>query len=335
MRWLIRGVVALVLLLLAVAWMLTPAALVNPATVPALPEDLDGYLAARELGAGRDFPLIRGTEKRLRWASPGARTRYSVVYLPGFSATRQEIAPVPELVADALGANLFETRLAGHGRVAGAMLGVYAEDWLADAAEALAIGSRIGERVVVIGTSTGATLAMAMAGHPAAGSVETMVLVSPNFRPADRRAGLVTGPAGPLLARLLIGETRSWTPHNELQARYWATKYPVDAAVEVMRLVDFTWESLPLDLPADLLVFYSPNDTVVSPAATLEALEQVHAHRKRLLAIESAGDPSNHVLAGDVLSPDRTDEVAAAIVAFIHGDSPAAVPAAGEGSAPP
>lgn len=335
MRWLFRAAGAFVLLLLAASLLLMPAALVNPATVPALPVDLDGYLAARELDAGREFPLIRGTEKRLRWQMRGEKTALSVVYLPGFSATRQEIAPVPELVADALGANLFETRLAGHGRAAGAMQGVSAEHWLGDAAEALAIGARIGERVVVIGTSTGATLAMAMAGHPAAGQVEAMVLVSPNFRPADRRAELLTGPAGPVLARLFIGETRSWTPHNALQARYWATSYPVHAAVEVMRLVDFTRESLPLDLAADLLVLYSPNDTVVSPAATLEALEQVQARRKRLLAIESAGDPSNHVLAGDILSPDRTAEVAAAIVAFVLGDDRGGAPAGREGSASP
>jgi len=333
MRWLFCAAGALALLVLAAALLLAPAALVSPTTMPALPDDIDGYIKARELDAGREFPLIRGTEKRLHWASRDARTRYSVVYLPGFSATRQEIAPVPELVADALGANLFETRLAGHGRATGAMQGVTAEDWLADATEALAIGARIGERVVVIGTSTGATLAMAVAGHPAAGRVTAMVLVSPNFRPADRRAGLLTGPAGPVLARLFIGETRRWTPHNELQGRYWTTSYPVDAAIEVMRLVDLTSESLPLVLPFDLLVLYSPNDTVVSPAATLEALGQVQARRKRLLAIESAGDPANHVLAGDILSPDRTAEVVAAIVAFVRGHGAAA--AAGEGSTSP
>ena len=33
--------------------------------------------------------------------------------------------------------------------------------------------------------------------------------------------------------------------------------------------------------------------------------------------IEDAGDPSHHVLAGDILSPGMTDQVAAAIVDFV------------------
>lgn len=324
MRRILYAAALLILVGLATALLLTPAKLAGQVTQPDLPADLDDYLARGEQDAGRDFPLIRGAEKRLLWQTPQARTAWSVVYIHGFSATRQELAPVPEQVAAALGANLFETRLAGHGRAAGALVGVRAEDWLEDAAEALAIGARIGEHMVVIGTSTGATLALAMAGHPAAAQVNVMVLVSPNFEPADRKAGLLTGPAGPVLARLIAGETRSWKPHNERQARFWSTSYPIDAAVEAMRLVDFTQSRLPLDLDAGLLVFLSPNDTVVSPAAARTALSAIRARRLQLVEIDSAGDPSNHVLAGEILSPDRTEEVTAAIVNFVLEAGPGA-----------
>ncbi len=160
--------------------------------------------------------------------------------LPGFSATRQEIAPTAELVADALGANLFETRLAGHGRTTNAMQGVVAEDWLADAAEALAIGAKIGDRTILVGTSTGATLAMAMVGHAAMDNVEAIVMVSPNFAPQEPGARWLTRPLGPLLARIFIGETRSWTPKNEEQGLYWSTSYPMATVIEVMRLVRLT-----------------------------------------------------------------------------------------------
>ncbi|MDH3532669.1 MAG: hypothetical protein OEO82_07035, partial [Gammaproteobacteria bacterium] len=59
--------VALLLALLAlVVFLLTPTALVNSATMPQLPDNLDRYLAARERAAGTEFPLIRDTEKRIR-----------------------------------------------------------------------------------------------------------------------------------------------------------------------------------------------------------------------------------------------------------------------------
>ena len=194
---------------------------------------------------------------------------------------------------------------------------VRAEDWLADTAEALAIGGRLGEKIVVIGTSTGGTLALAMSHHPSAQSVSDIVLISPNLQPKDGKASWLTRPAGPLIARLVAGDTRSWEAHNERQARYWSTSYPIEAAVEVMRLVDMLNARLPMRLQQDLLVLLSPRDTVVSPAATKQAYEGIDAPRKALIEIQDAGDPSNHVLAGDILSPDSTDEIAAIIVDFV------------------
>jgi len=221
-------------------------------------------------------------------------------------------------VAAALGANLFETRLSGHGQTEQQLHEVRAEDWLADTAEALAIGARLGDRTVVIGTSTGGTLALAMSNEPAADTVSDIVLISPNVQPSDGNAAWLTRPAGPLIARLVAGDTRSWEAYNELQARFWSTSYPIEAAIEVMRLVDMLNARLPLQLQQNLLVLLSPNDTVVSPAATKQAYEQIDAPHKALIEIEDAGDPSNHVLAGDILSPDSTDAVAAMIVDFVR-----------------
>ena len=307
------------------AWLNTPPALVNAATPPQLPADIDAYLADAERRVAERFALIPGTEKRVTWhGAPGARTAYAVVSLHGFSATRQETAPLAERVAAALGANLFETRLSGHGHAEQPMHAVRAEDWLADAAEALAIGARLGEKVVVIGTSTGGTLALAMSDHDSAAAVSDLVVISPNLQPSDAKAAWLTRPAGSLVARLVAGDTRSWQAHNEQQARYWSTSYPIEAAIEVMRLVDLVNARLPMAIKQNLLVLLSPGDTVVSPAATRNAFARIRAPHKQLLEIEDAGDPSNHVLAGDILSPGQTDPVAAAIVDFVlrrQGDS--------------
>ena len=303
-------------------YLTTPPALVNAALPPALPDDIEGWLAESERQVAAQFPLIPDTEKRVTWyGQPGLRTPYAVVNLHGFSATRQETAPLAERVARALGANLFETRLAGHGHAERPMHAVKAEDWLADTAEALAIGMRLGEKLVVVGTSTGGTLALAMCGHPSARSVSDIVLISPNLQPRDGKAGWLTRPAGPLIAKLVAGDTRSWEAHNEQQARYWSTSYPIEAAVEVMRLVDLVNARLPMGIEQNLLVLLSPEDRVVSPQATRHAFGEIIAPRKRLVEFEDAEDPSHHVLAGDILSPGSTDGVAAIIVDFVlHGD---------------
>ena len=312
----------LILTALAVAslllWLATPAPLVVIAVTPALPADVDRHIAKNEQLSMASYGLIPGTEKRVRWQRAEEKTHYAIVYLPGFSATRQEIAPTAELVADALGANLFETRLAGHGRATRPMQGVRAEDWLDDAAEALAIGARLGERIIVIGTSTGATLALAMVGHPAMDNVEFIVMISPNFAPQDSSAKWLTRPAGPLLARLFAGETRSWDPHNEEHGLYWSTSYPMRSVVEVMRLVDLAQSKLPLSLNQSILTFLSPDDTVVSPIATRLALAGIKARRMQLIEVHNSGDPNKHVLAGRVLSPQTTETIAAQIVEFIQ-----------------
>ena len=140
-------------LLFGLVYLNTPPALVNAAMSPQLPEDIEAWLADSEQQVAAQYALIPDTEKRVTWhGDAGVRTRHAVVNLHGFSATRQETAPLAARVAIALGANLFETRLAGHGHTEQPMHGVRAEDWLADAAEALAVGARLGEKIVVIGT---------------------------------------------------------------------------------------------------------------------------------------------------------------------------------------
>jgi esterase/lipase len=297
-----------------------PTKLVNEAQPPEIKGDLTTWLASREEASTTNAAMIPDTNKRIRWYQDrkNSKTPYSLVYLHGFSATRQEIVPVGEWVADALGANLFETRLAGHGFQEHALEGVSAEDWLEDAAEALTIGAVIGERIILMGTSTGATLAMAMAGHPTFSHVSTVIMVSPNFGPRDASAEFLTLPGGPQLAYLMVGETRSWKPSRELQAKYWSTTYPMDAVVEMMRLVDFVRGQLPMRLEQDLLVFYSPADRVVEAERTVAAFAEIDSPHKQLVVIPASTDPSNHVIAGNIMSPENNGPVSQDIIQFVR-----------------
>lgn len=317
---------AVVVALAGTAWWLTPPRLAGAAPAVSIPDDIDAWLAGSEQAVDDVFDLIPGTEKRLRWQQPGVRTPYSVVYLHGFSATRQEIAPTAERVADRLGANLFETRLTGHGHSRLPMHEVRAEDWLVDGVEALGVGAAIGEQVVLIGTSTGSTLALALADHELMQHVKALILISPNMAPADPKAMWLTRPAGPLLARLIAGDTRSWTAHNAEQERFWSTSYPTDATVEVMRLVDRAARQADRPLSQPVLMMLSTQDTVISPARARATFDALEAPRKQLIEVDGSGDPSKHILAGRILSPQTTARVVDDIVGFVLAGAGAGTP---------
>ncbi|MBV6650364.1 MAG: alpha/beta hydrolase, partial [Hoeflea sp.] len=131
-----------------------------------LPDDLDAYLASAE---ARFEDLRPGNERQIIWAYPAsrARTPVAIVYIHGYSASPGELRPLPDMVAQRLGANLHFARLRGHGRSGDAMLEGSVHGWVDDFAEAVAIGRRLGERVVVMATSTGASLTTWAATQPA------------------------------------------------------------------------------------------------------------------------------------------------------------------------
>lgn len=301
-RYLWISLLALVPLL----WALTPARLAYApgVTLPPLP----------------DAELIPGTEERVLPAAHSSE--WVVVFLHGFSATRQEMAPLPEQVAAGLGASLVEARLAGHGLIESPMQGVRAEHWMADAERVLKRAMELGDKLVVIGSSTGATLAAAMLDQPVAENIHTLVMLSPNFLPQGAGATWLTRPGGPLLARLIAGETRCWEPANELQGRFWSTCYPTAATIEVMRLVKRANELVRGGHEQGLLVFYSGDDQVVSPDATVAAFESFEAPRKLLVEVTDSGDAKDHILAGDIMSPDTTQDIAATIIGFVRPPAP-------------
>lgn len=281
--------------------------------------DLDSWLAEAEAA----IPGLRpGAEKRILWAgAPGAVTPLSIVYLHGFSATSQEIRPVPERVAEILGANLHFTRLAGHGRDGAALAEPVAGDWLEDTAEALAIGRRIGGRVLVIATSTGGTLAAIAASDPEMSErVAGMVLISPNFGLENPAARLLSLPFVRQWGPLVAGRERVVAPLNEAHAAHWTLRYPSVATVAVKALVD---HAAGLDLSAarmPALFIWSEGDSVVSPAATGRAADRWGGPVQRELRVMGPGDdPSSHVIAGDILSPGQTDETVDLIARWASG----------------
>ena len=280
-----------------------------------LPEDLDRYLARSEAR----FPdIVPGAEKIIVWANATkTKTPLSIVYLHGFSATRQETAPMCDLLAARLGANLYYARLSGHGRTGAAMAEATVNDWLNDATEAFEIGKRLGDRVIVIGTSTGGTLATWLAEQPDKKAALAYVLISPNFGPRNPYAEILTWPWARQSARLFLGPEYSWTPVNAQHGKYWTHRYPSTALVTMMSLVKYVRGSDLKSINKPVLVVYSPHDRVVNAKEIERRYVQIGAAIKQLSPIAQSGTPENHVLAGDIIAPNNTRRVAAIIFDFI------------------
>lgn len=181
--------------------------------VPAKPSLLQVWSEGRERAVSG---LKRGCAERLHWENPAdpSRTSLAVVYLHGFSASPGESGEQPERLAKALGANAFVARLPGHGLEDDlALQGVTPEDWLQAAREALAIGQVMGERVVLAGTSLGASLACILASQYSE-HVAAVVAWSLGVRPHS--------PAE--LDRLCAATEvlRDARPRSDVQLRYWS-----------------------------------------------------------------------------------------------------------------
>lgn len=309
-----RQQATLVLLGIAGALLFGPRAeLGEPATLPALPESpagLDQWLSANEASVSGIRP---GDQAQLTWAGkPGQTTPLALVYLHGYSASPVEIEPVMSQLAAQLGANLYRPRLAGHGLEPGGLEQATAAQWIAESEQAIEVGRMLGHRVVVVGASTGGTLAAICAnqGSPA----DALILVNPNFGPQAKSAELLLLPWGSALLPRLI-PSRSWEPSSPEQGAHWTTSYALSSLVQMMlvvkesRLQDYGT----LDLP--VLVMRSDADDVVDQPA-IEAFVSALPNGQRIVVEHTEGE-DGHVLAGEITAPSRTQEAVAAMQAFV------------------
>lgn len=213
-------------------------------------------------------------------------------------------------MAAALGANLLFTRLTGHGLDGAALGRARLADWKADITEALQLGRRLGRRVLLMGCSTGCTLAALSVAKGA--EVAGLIQISPNYalRSAVRDRAL----RAPGVARwgpLVFGDEHGFTPQSEAHEANWTCRFPAAAlmpmgeALKALRRTDLG------RITAPSLFVYSEADRVVSPRATSRAFRHWGGPaERRLVHCGPEDDSTCHVIAGRVLSPGLTDQVA-------------------------
>ncbi len=269
---------------------------------------LDAYISKKEASV----PNIKeDNQARVVWADPTlkAKTEYAVVYLHGFSASQGEGFPMHIDFAKRYGFNLYLARLDGHGTSEfDAMAGLTSEDLVNSSKEAIAIGSVLGKKVIVMGTSNGCTLALYLASGQS--DIHSLIMYSPNVAVENSAVKYVTGPWGKQMAKFAAkGDVVSWGKKTGNDSLYWNASYSIDGLIAMQDLIDqtmnlSTFESV--NQPSFMGYYYKNDqekDHTVSVSAMLRMFDQLGTKEaeKVKIAFPEAG---RHVIASSYKSTD-------------------------------
>jgi len=261
--------------------------------------DLDEYISRKESKVEK---LKSANNARIVWADSVRKTPYSLVFLHGFLAGPMEGDPVHFNFAKRYGCNMYLARLAQHGLDdRDAMLSLTPKDWVESAKEAIAIGKTLGEKVIVMGSSTGCTLALYLAAHQP-DDIHGLICYSPNIATYRQIARVSLMPWGARLSKLINGGDYRQVGHTqEIHWKYWNKEYHIEGIAPLISLLDQTMikETFSKIQQPIFFGYYYKNeeeqDKVVSIEAMKEAFDYIATdlEKKRLIAFPNAG---HHVL---------------------------------------
>ena len=285
-----------------------PAYKVDMPNIPAESAQLETYI--KDMESRR--PVKPENEARIIWNNDSLKnkTEFAVVYLHGFSASQEEGDPVHTDFAKKFGCNLYLARLAEHGLdTAEALLNLTADNYWESAKQALAIGKQLGQKVILIGTSTGGTQAIQLAAtYP--NDVNALILMSPNIEINDPAAWMLNNHWGLQLARLVKrGNYNVSSDHREVYKKFWYSKYRLEGTVALEEMLETTMNKetfMKINQPLLLLYYYKDDqhqDNVVKVSAMKKMFEEVSTPvaSKKAVAVPEAGD---HVMGSYIKSGD-------------------------------
>lgn len=275
--------------------------------VPAIGE-LEKYVADNEAV----HKLKPNNQARIVWANDSLKqkTPYAIVYLHGFSASQEEGNPVHRNIAKAFGYNLYLSRLAEHGiDTTEQLMNLTADNYWESVKQALAIGKQLGQKIILMGTSTGGTQAIQLAAtYP--NDVAAIVLYSPNIAINDDNAWILNNHWGLQIARLVKGSKYN-DPQDDrpIYKQYWNKPYRLESAVALEEMLETTMDKTTyqkVTQPTLMLYYYKDKihqDSVVKVSAMQEMFSELATDslHKRAIAIPNAG---HHVLASPIKSGD-------------------------------
>ncbi len=290
-----------------------------PAATLPLPGKLAGSFRHLAQGERRGPGLLTGTKGQVVLGPAGpVLVAWVMICLHGFSASCQELIPLPEDAACAPGADYRPGRLTGYGSGRSAMTTGSVAAWKRDALDALSIGRRLGRRVLVIGVSNDAGLAAWLAMPPAAHEDTAWALVSPNFVLRDLSSEIVNAPWSPILALAVVGAEYRFEARNAGHGRHGTAAYLTFALTPPRATVHLACR-LPLeDSQAPVSMPLSPHDQVMEVGVAPLAFACLGAAPEQRVVVVAADDASQHGVAGQILSPRNSPAVTATVLGWVQ-----------------
>jgi esterase/lipase len=249
------------------------------------------------------------------------KTKFSILYLHGFTASGMEGDPVHRNIANALGSNLYIPRLYGHGLDEKEPMLTFNNDaYWQSAKESIAVAKQLGEEIILLGTSHGGSLSLSLAEDP---KIKAICLFGPNIAVFDPLSKLLSKPWGLQIARLVKGGNyHIWDNTNSEKKKYWTTKTRLESATHMQKFLDVkmhksTFEKVKKPV---FMGYYFKNkkfqDSVVSVEAMLKMFDQLGTpeNLKVKKAFPNAGD---HVITS-YLSGDNYDKVTQETLSFLN-----------------
>ena len=271
------------------------------------PEQADNYLKGKESSVSFIKP---DNEAQIIWfdSLKKNKTAYCIVYLHGFSASQGEGIPVHKNIAQRFGCNLYLPRLYAHGLAEQEpLLELTEEKYLTSVKEAVAFAKNLGQQIILMGTSTGATFSLYLAsGNP---DIKGLILYSPNIDLRDPTSFLLVKPWGLQIAQTVLGGKYYSFTGPEGVEKYWTTRYRIEALVRLKNLLKYTMtkENFSKIKQPALVCYYYKNekeqDDVVSIPAMQDMFKQLGTpdSLKRMINIPNAG---KHAIASGIFSKD-------------------------------
>jgi alpha-beta hydrolase superfamily lysophospholipase len=265
-----------------------------------------------------------GNEAKIIWANDSVHTpsEFALLYLHGFSASRKEGFPINEDFPKRYQCNAYLARLASHGiETENPLIDMTPERLYESAKLALVIAGKLGQKVVIMGTSTGGTLALKLAAD-FPDKVYGLILYSPNVKIKQKASFLLSKPWGLQIARMTFGGYFRVLP-SDISAgisKYWYCRYRAEGPVFLQQLLDATMnDDVFSKVSRPLFVGYyfkdeEHQDQVVEVKAELEMIRKVSTPdtKKRSQAFPEAG---THVIECNLTSKSVA-EVAKATYGF-------------------
>jgi esterase/lipase len=242
---------------------------------PSSPDAIEKHVASLDAG----HKVKPGNEGEVVWAdSTRKKTEFAILYLHGFSASKVEGDPVHRRFARKFGCNLYMPRLADHGIDTTETLLLFTVDRVWESSkDALALANQLGEKVIIVGTSTGSTLALKLAAD-FPDKVHALINLSPNIAINDGAAFLLNDPWGLYIARAVLGDDYRITGASPEHAKYWNKKYRIEALTQLQELLEETMtdDTFRKVTQPSLTLYYYKNEEEQDPEVKVSAMLEMH-----------------------------------------------------------